>query len=325
MIKRFRLAALAPLLLVTPLVLMTTASAAETDASLDTPNGTLQGTLSAPAAGPAAPAALILAGSGPTDRNGNGPGIRPGSYKMLADALAAAGITTLRTDKRGIAHSALAMPSEKDMRVQTYVDDARTWAEQLRATTHAPCVWLIGHSEGALIAEAAADDNPHICGLVLLSGAGRKAGDILRDQLGHPLHPYPDALRDRAFAIIAELEAGRTVDDIPTSLLALFRPSVQPYLISWFALDPVALLARTKLPVLIVQGDNDIQITPDDAKKLAAAKPDAKLVIVPGMNHVLKIAPTERAANVATYGDPDLPLAPALADTVTAFVKEHSR
>ena len=317
MIKHFCLAAIALPLLVTSV------SAAETDITLDR-NGTLAGTLLAPDSGPAAPAALIIAGSGPTDRNGNGPGIRPNTYKMIAQALAASGITTLRTDKRGIAHSALAMPNERDMRLQTYVDDTKAWAENLRTTAHADCVWLIGHSEGALIAELAAQDNPHICGLVLISGAGRRASDLLRDQINNAPHPIPDALKQKAFAIIAQLEQGHTVDDISAGFEALFRPSVQPYLISWMTVDPAAVLAKLKLPVLILQGDNDIQIAPDDAKKLSAARPDARLVILPGVNHVLKIAPTERKANIDTYRSPELPLAPGITDAIAAFMKEHA-
>jgi len=319
MIKLFRLTALAPLLMVTAV----SAQVVETEVTLDR-NGTLSGTLSAyDFSGPAGPAALIIAGSGPTDRNANGPGIHPNTYKMLAEALAAEGITTLRFDKRGVIHSAMALSSEKDLRIQTYAGDAKAWAEELRTQTHTECVWLIGHSEGALIAEMVAQDNPHICGLVLISGAGRKAGDLLRDQLDHAPQPIPDALKKTAFDIIARLEQGQTVDDLTPSFQALFRPSVQPYMISWMALDPPALLAKLKQPVLILQGDNDIQIKVDDAKKLAAARPDARLVILPGVNHVLKIAPTERRANADTYRNPVLPLAPGIADAIAAFMKEH--
>jgi fermentation-respiration switch protein FrsA (DUF1100 family) len=158
---------------------------------------------------------------------------------------------------------------------------------------------------------------------VLISGAGRKAGDILRDQLSHLPTPLPDALKTSAFDAIAKLEQGQTVDNTPPALGALFRPSVQPYLISWLAPDPAALLGKLRQPVLILQGDNDIQVAVDDAKKLSAARPDAKLVILPGVNHILKIAPTERKANLATYTDPVLPLAPGIADAIAGFMKEH--
>lgn len=327
MIKSIHLAALALPLLVTmasaaePDELHATIVRMETEVTLDR-NGTLSGTLVTPGSGKLA--ALIIAGSGPTDRNGNGPGIHPNTYKMLAEALAAQGIATLRFDKRGTMHSAMALGSEKDLRIQTYADDARAWAEELRSLTHVECVWLIGHSEGGLIAEMIAQDNPHICGVVLVSAAGRKAADLLRDQLNNAPVPVPDALKKTAFDYIATLEKGQLIDDPSPSFQVLFRASVQPYLISWMAQDPVALLANLKQPVLILQGDNDIQIKVDlDAKKLSAARPDAKLVVLPGVNHVLKIAPTERKANADTYRNPVLPLAPGIADAIARFVKEH--
>ncbi|HXC56204.1 MAG TPA: alpha/beta fold hydrolase [Rhizomicrobium sp.] len=293
------------------------ARAAETEVSLKTATGTLWGTEASPAQGAAAPVALMLAGSGPTDRNGNGPTLRTDTYKLLAAALGERGIATLRIDKRGIGQSSAAMVSEADLRIQSYGDDAKAWAADLRARTGAPCVWLIGHSEGALIAELAAQDNRDICGLILLSGAGRKAADVLREQLAN----LPDPLKAQAFSALAELEAGHTVTSPPPQLVGLFRPSVQPYLISWLALDPAALLARLKLPVLIVQGDTDLQVSLDDARRLAAARPDAKLVILAGVNHILKVAPADRAANLASYGDPTLPLAPTLAGTIASFMQ----
>jgi pimeloyl-ACP methyl ester carboxylesterase len=303
------------------LLLVTTLPVAAQDQkiSLKSTPGDLHGNLLSSAK--PGPAILMLAGSGPTDRDGNSQaGLRTDSYRMLAQGLAAKGITSLRVDKRGIAESSTAGPAEIDLRFQTYADDAKAWAAELRRRTGLTCVWLLGHSEGALVAEVAVQDPRGICGLVLVSGAGRKAGDILRVQMGPQL---PDPLKKPAFDTIAQLEKGQLVRDPPPELMALFRPSVQPYLISWFAVDPTALLSKIKLPVLILQGTTDIQVSVDDAKLLAAAKPDAKLVILDGVNHVLKTAPPARAANVATYSDPHLPLASGVVDAVADFLQEH--
>ncbi|HWY61056.1 MAG TPA: alpha/beta fold hydrolase [Rhizomicrobium sp.] len=295
------------------------AAAAEQQVTLPSTPGALYGTLLS--SGTAGPAILMIAGSGPTDRDGNSQaGLRTDSYKLLAEGLAAKGITSLRVDKRGIAQSSAAGPAEIDLRFQTYADDAKAWAAELRRRTGLSCVWLLGHSEGALVAEVAAQDARGICGLALISGAGRKASDVLRIQMGPQL---PDPLKQQAFDTIAQLEKGQLVPNPPPELMALFRPSVQPYLISWFAIDPASLLSKVKLPVLILQGNTDIQVSVEDAKLLAAAKPDAKLVILDGVNHVLKSAPAARAANVATYSDPHLPLAPGVADAVADFVQGH--
>ena len=129
-------------------------------------------------------------------------------------------------------------------------------------------------------------------------------------------------MKTEAFHVLSELEAGRTVADTPPALAALFRPSVQPYLISWLALDPTALIAAWDGPLMIGQGTTDIQVSVVDAEAMAAAQPDARLVLWEGVNHVLKTAAAERAANVATYMDPDLPLAPGIVDDVTNFILE---
>jgi pimeloyl-ACP methyl ester carboxylesterase len=281
----------------------------------------LHGTLLAPE-GPARAVAVILPGSGPTDRDGNSPqfGISAQPYRLLARGLADRGIATVRIDKRGIGESAAAGPAEADLRFTTYAEDARAWAAEAAARAGRPCAWLIGHSEGALVALAAADDHADsICGLVLLSGAGRPAGVVLREQLARGL---AEPMKTEAFDILSELEAGRAVADTPPGLASLFRPSVQPYLMSWLPLDPAALIAAWDGPVLIGQGTTDIQVTVVDAETMATARPDARLVLWEGVNHVLKTAPAERAANVATYADPDLPLAPGIVEDVADFILE---
>ncbi len=284
--------------------------------SLQTPTGTLSGTLIS--AGKTA--ALIIAGSGPTDRDGNSAlNLRCNVYRLLADGLAAQGVSSLRFDKRGVGASQAAMTAEADLRFQTYVDDARAWSHELAVRCGVESVWLIGHSEGALIAEKAAQNNAEICGLILISGAGRKASDVLREQLKTSL---PDPLRQAAFDALSELENGRTIASPPPQLLGLFRPSVQPYMISWLSLDPAAILAALQQPVFILQGDTDLQVSVEDARRLSAARSDTHLAILNGVNHILKVAPSERAANIATYSNPDLPLAPGVLDTILRWIKD---
>lgn len=286
--------------------------------SVETPTGTLHGTWLQPTRGTAA-AAVILPGSGPTDRDGNSAqfGIQAATYRLLAEDLARDGIATARIDKRGIGESAPGATAEQDLRFGHMVDDALAWAQRAAQETGQPCAWLIGHSEGALVALAAANQAPRrVCGLVLLSGAGRPAGDVLREQLAS----LPEPLKTEAYDTISELEAGRTVANPPASLAALFRPSVQPYLISWLALDPAELIAQWPGPVMIGQGETDIQTTLVDARRMAHAQSHARLILWPGVNHVLKVAPADRQANIATYMDPDLPLAPGVAEAVGEFI-----
>ena len=299
------------------LVLASTTAQAD-EVTVPVSPGQLHGTLLKAASG--TPAILIIAGSGPIDRNGNGPaGLHTDAYRMLAEGLAAKGISSLRYDKRGIAESRNAMVSEADLRIETYAEDASTMAAELRRQTAAKCVWVLGHSEGALLAEMMAQRADGLCGLVLVSGVGRKAADLLREQLQTAL---PPGMQPAALAAVAELDAGRTVPNPPPPP-GLFRASVQPYLISWLRQDPQGLLAKIHLPVLILQGDTDIQVPVSDAKLLAAAKPDAKLMVLPGVNHILKNAPADRGANAATYTDASLPLAPGVVDAIADFVHEQ--
>lgn len=291
-----------------------------TDIALPAQPAPLHGTLLTPEAPTAV--AVILPGSGPTDRDGNSPmGVAASSYRLLAENLAEQGIATVRIDKRGIAASAAAGFDETRLRFDDYAADARAWAIEAASRTDQPCAWLIGHSEGALVAlKAVEGGDDKICGLILLSGAGRPAGVVIREQLDAGL---PEPLKTQAFAVLTELEAGRTVADTPPALAALFRPPVQPYLISWLPLDPAALLAAYDGPVFIGQGTTDLQITVTDAQALAAADPKATLKLWDGVNHLLKTAPADRAANLATYADPALPLAPGVAEDVGAFIRAN--
>lgn len=290
---------------------------------LATATGTLHGTLLVPAAATPVPVVLIIAGSGPTDRDGNS-ALLPGandSLKMLAEAFAAEGIASLRYDKRGVGASSGAGPSEADLRFETYIDDAVAWAESLLGDERFSRLIIAGHSEGSLIGIAAAQ-RLEVDRVISIAGVGRPAGAILREQLEGQLTP---ALMERALEIIASLEAGLLVQDVPVVLYALFRPSVQPYLVSWFRYDPTIEIGRLTVPVLVIQGTTDIQVTTTDAGLLADASRDAVLLVIPGMNHVLKDVPDDPDAQLRSYSDPSLPLNRTLASAVTGFIEPARR
>jgi uncharacterized protein len=304
---------------------------ASADMTLTTPTGNLAGTLELPAAPSGGvpvvliikpSIVLIIAGSGPTDRDGNTP-ILPGkndALKQLALGLAARGVASLRYDKRGVGASASALTSEEDLRFDNYVDDAVAWINELRAQKRFSHVVVAGHSEGSLVGMLAAA-RAKAEGFVSLEGAGRPMAQILREQL---TKVRPDQAA-AALAIIDQLAAGHTVTDAPPELAGLTRPSVQPYLISWLKYDPATEIANVKSPVAIVQGTADVQITLVDSEKLHAALPSARYVVVDGMNHVLKHAPdhSTNEALIAGYTNPALQVEPAVIDTVVRIVKGY--
>jgi uncharacterized protein len=285
---------------------------------LVTEGGTIHGTLLLPAARTPVPVALIIAGSGPTDRDGNSP-LLPGqnnSLRLLAEGLAEQGIASVRYDKRGIAASTPAATSEAELRFDTYVDDAAAWVRMLSSDPRFSGVTLVGHSEGSLIGMRAAQLAP-AAAYVSLAGISRPASDVLRDQLRPQLPPDLWAESER---VLTRLEAGQLVDSVAPVLVSLYRPSVQPYLISWFAYRPAEEIARLSVPVLIAQGTTDIQVGVAEAHALHAARPDAELLIVEGMNHVLKEVPADLVRQQASYGDPHLPVVSELIDRIGAFI-----
>lgn len=289
------------------------------------PTGPLKGVMLSPGASPG-PVALIIPGSGPTDRDGNSPlGIRASTYKLLAQDLAARGMTAVRIDKRGMFASAAATPDANAVTIADYVNDVTSWVAALRKRTGVACVWLIGHSEGGLVAMAASKSQPGICGLVLVAAAGRPLGEVLRGQI--KANPANGPLVGQAMSAIDSLEQGRRIDtvDMHPALQSLFAKQVQGFLISEFSYDPRRLLADEKKPVLVLQGKRDIQVSEADAYLLKQAVPHATLVLLSDVNHVLKsVISDERRANLATYADPSLPLAPEVSNSVADFIKRNS-
>lgn len=297
----------------------------ETALTAPGPQGNLAGTMLQPAGAPHAPVVLMIPGSGPTDRDGNNPmGIKAASLKLLAEGLAAHGIASVRVDKRGMFGSKAAIPDANAVTIGAYATDVHNWIDVIRTRTGAACVWVLGHSEGGLVALAAAQQPQGICGLVLVSTAGRPMGEVVRAQLA--ANPANAPILAQADAAITAIETGKTVDTsaMNPALASLFNPAVQAYEIDLFGYDPTKLIAAYSGPVLIVQGMRDIQVGLEDARKLAAADPKASLALIDGMNHVLKpVASDDRMANIATYADPALPLAPGVVDRIADFVAAH--
>jgi len=285
---------------------------------LNTETGGIEGTLTMPEVKMPVPVALIIAGSGPTDRNGNNPMMTNNSLKMLSAALAKKGIASVRYDKRGIAKSQTAGSKEADMRFETYISDAIDWVKLLKQNKNFTQIVVVGHSEGSLIGMVASK-NSEVNKFVSIAGAGQSADKIIREQL----KAQPQFVLDQSSPILDELVKGNTVENVPPMLNSLFRPSVQPYMISWFRYDPQVEITKLKKPVLIVQGTTDIQVSIDDANRLETAKPDAKLVLIEGMNHIFKNADADRMKNFQTYNQPDLQINKELGEKIADFITNN--
>jgi uncharacterized protein len=273
-------------------------------------------------AGKNSPVMMILPGSGPTDRDGNNPmGVSSASYKLLAEALAINGISTLRIDKRGMFGSAKAISDPNAVTIADYAADAAIWSKAAIKENGGKCVWMAGHSEGGLIALAAAQKQDDICGVILIAAPGRNLADVIYEQIhANPANAVIFADADRG---LSSLRSGQKIDvsAMHPALQGMFAPQVQNYLIDLFSYDPAALAKSVKQPMLIVDGGRDIQVKAADGNAIAAAQPAAKRITIDAMTHTLKRVDTsDQAANLATYSNPALPIMPELVNAIAAFI-----
>lgn len=299
-------------------------AANETEIEIAGPEGPLKGIMHFVTGQQSTPTILIIPGSGPTDRDGNNPlgNIRAATYQYLANELADQNIQSLRIDKRGLFSSQLAISNPNQVTLDDYAADIKNWVQKLKEITDASCIWLLGHSEGGLVAiQTVLNHSEDICGIILAATPGQKMADILRHQLkGNPANK---PLIKTAFQAIQSLEAGQKIDvsHLHPALQQLFAPSIQDYLINLMAFDPQSALAKYSGPVLILQGDKDLQVGKKEGDLLIKANQRARLVILKNTNHILKqVDSLDPAQNYATYQDPDLPLANGVSKAIIDFI-----
>ena len=287
--------------------------------TLTTSTGNLSGTLILPKSGKNFKLVIIQAGSGPTDRNGNsGSSLKANSYRLIGEALSQRNIATLLIDKRGVGKSMAAMKSEASLRFNDYADDLAAWTSFIKKDMRIRKVFIAGHSEGSLVGMLAAQ-NEKVNGYISIAGAGESIDKIITWQYAQQL-PKAASVVDSLFK---RMRNKQKIDTVPPYLLSIFRPSVQPYILSWMLHDPCEEIKKLKIPILILQGTTDIQVEVKEAEMLKACKPKAILKIITGMNHILKEAPMDRGKNIATYSKDDLPIMPGLVDLLAAFVNKN--
>jgi pimeloyl-ACP methyl ester carboxylesterase len=284
----------------------------------------LEGTLALPLH-PAGrvPVALIIAGSGPTDRDGNSPlGVHSDVYRKLAWALAQRGIASVRYDKRGIGRSSFS-GDPAAVSFGDFVDDAVAGARALSADRRLTKVVLVGHSEGALLAERAANLGAPVAGVVTMAGMGRPLATVLREQLARQLDSAQLAAYDRT---VAAYLADGPMPVVDSSLRALLNPSVRRFLRTESVLDPAAEAHRLPVPLLVLQGATDIQVSVADAEALRAARPDAEVHVLVQTSHMFaRAASRDPVAQAPGYTDPSAALVPELVPLIAGFVERVAR
>lgn len=276
----------------------------------------IYGTLTTPDVTKKYPVALIISGSGPTDRDGNNPKMKNNCLKMLAEALAKNGIASLRFDKRGIGESKAAAGPESGLVFENYTEDVKSWINLLKQDKRFSKLIIIGHSEGSLIgmiAGAKADK------FISIAGSGESADKLLKNQISSKSNKQ---VEEMTFPIIDSLKSGNKVKKVDPMLNSLFRPSVQPYLISWFKYDPSVEIKKLNVPVLIIQGNKDLQVAVKDAENLAQANKNSELVIIDKMNHIMKIIDGDQQENFASYTNETLPISEEMTAKIVSFIQK---
>lgn len=257
-------------------------------------------------------AVLFISGSGPTDRDGNSAVMKPSNYiRYMADSLAQKGIASLRYDKYGVGKSLDSNIKEENLRFTDFVDDAVSAIRFIRAQKGIQRIIVAGHSEGSLVGMLAIQQEPTE-GFISIAGAGQPADSLILEQL----KSQPPFVYEASAMVFDSLRHGKLVPDVATVLYSLFRPSVQPYMISWIRYNPRVEIAKLKCKTLIINGTTDLQTSEAEAKRLHSGKPDARLAIIDGMNHVLREAPIDRKGNIETYEKAELPLHPGLMKSI---------
>jgi len=258
---------------------------------------------------------ILIAGSGPTNRDGNQIGLTNNSLKLLAESLVKNGIAVYSYDKRIFAQMASGKLDEASLSFDNFIDDAKEVVLYFKNQKKYHSITIAGHSEGALIGMVAANGNADA--YISIAGAGRPIDEVLLEQIGKQA-PF---LKEEVEKNLATLKSGNTFELKNQMLASLFRASVQPYMISWIKYNPQNEIKKLQIPSLLINGDKDIQVNVQDAKLLQQAKPDAQLQIIPNMNHIFKVIQGDDAENKASYTNPELPICTELTSIITTFIR----
>lgn len=269
------------------------------------------------------PVVLIIQGSGPTDKDGNSAALngKNNSLKLLAELLAKNGIASLRFDKRGLGLSKEAATPEEELTFDDFVNDANAWLNYLVQDKRFKRIGIAGHSQGSLIGMRLSQ-HEKVSAFASLAGPSLSIDETIMAQIkANPFNPAN--IVKEAKGIFGKLREGETVDSVPPYLMSVFRPSIQPFMMSWMKYDPLVEIEKLNIPILVVAGSTDLQVTVEDAQRLQIANPKAELKVIDGMNHILKNSSAEANENVASYSNPKLPLNEELEVSINSFFTKY--
>lgn len=261
---------------------------------------------------------IIIPGSGPTDRNGNLQLARNNALRLLAEKLTASGIATFRYDKRVLTLLRRGNLEEEKLRFEDFVEDAVSTVNYFRDRAKYQNIYIVGHSQGSLVGMIAAQQST-ITGLISLAGPGQSIDKTIVSQISLQV---PE-LEENAQEAFKQLKENGKVKSYSPALASIFRKESQPFMASWMQYIPTEEIKKLQIPVLIINGTNDVQVDTKEAEDLKLAKSDAKLVLIKNMNHVLRIIEgTDALENTKSYNEAERPISKELVDVITRFIKK---
>lgn len=275
----------------------------------------IDGTLMVPTTANKPPLAIIIGGSGPTDRDGNQQMMKNNSLRFLAEDLYKKGIATFRYDKRIVKQMKMRTLDESKVDFADFIQDAVSILKYFKEDDRFSKIYIIGHSQGSLIGMTAAQEGAD--GFVSIAGAGQEIDDVIVDQLAQ----QAPGLVDNARSSFDDLRVNGVAHNYSPGLASIFRKEIQPFIFSWMQYNPQEEITKLDIPVLIVNGDQDIQVQISEAELLKKARPDATYKIIPGMNHIFKYMEGNALENSKSYNQYNLPVMPELIDIIVDFIK----
>ena len=274
----------------------------------------IDGTLLIPEQNEANKLAIIIAGSGPTDRNGNQNFLINNSLKKLAEELTNNGIATFRYDKR-IVKQIRQGNVDNNIKFDDFINDASDVITHFKTSNQFSEIFVIGHSQGSLVGMIASQDK--VNGFVSLAGTGQNIGDVIIEQINNTA----PMLKEDTEQVVSILKAGKTTNDYPLALSSMFSKDIQPFMISWMAYNPTNIINSLNCPVLIVNGTKDLQVSVKEAELLKRANDNSNIVIIEKMNHVLFEIEGDDLENSKSYNESFRKISPTLIENITNFIK----
>jgi len=276
----------------------------------------IDGTLIIPETSVKLPLVIIIQGSGPIDRNGNQLMQKNNSLRFLAEGLYTNGIASFRYDKRIVKLLRRGTLIEKDIKFDDYIVDAISVIDYFKEDERFSKIIIIGHSQGSLVGMIAAQGRADE--FISLAGAGQEIDNVILDQLAIQI----PGLKDNARQAFDDLRVNGVTINYSPGLASIFRPAIQQFLLEWMQYNPQVEIVKLDMPVLIINGDRDIQVEVSEAEKLKAAKPDAQYVIIPFMNHIFKKINGDDLVNSKSYNEYNRPVMPELIEIISGFIQQ---